>query len=89
MESINEQKEINISSKRKEDLISLPFDIKKSCTSQDPLYPITNLKERNNSNNGWISRKFCTYPQKIIIKFERYVNIKQINLVVMKRKYQK
>ena len=42
MESINEQKEINISSKRKEDLISLPFDIKKSCTSQDPLYPITN-----------------------------------------------
>ena len=89
MESINEQKEINISSKRKEDLISLPFDIKKSCTSQDTLYPITNLKERNNSNNGWISRKFCTYPQKIIIKFERYVNIKQINLIVNETKIPK
>ena len=89
MESINEHKEINISSNRKEDLISLPFDIKKSCTSQDPLYPITNLKERNNSNNGWISRKFCTYPQKIIIKFERYVNIKQINLIVNETKIPK
>ena len=89
MDSINVQKAINLSSESKGDLISLPFDIKKSCTSQDPLYPITNLKERNNSNNGWVSQKLCSYPQKIIIKFEKYVNIKQINLVINETKIPK
>ena len=89
MESINAQKELNLSSENKEDLISLPFNIKKSCTSQDPLYPITNLKERDNSNNGWVSQNLCTYPQKIIIKFEKYVNIKQINLVINETKIPK
>jgi len=89
MESINVQKEINFSSENTGNLIPLPFDIKKSCTSQDPLYPITNLKERNNSNNGWVSQELCCYPQKIIIKFEKYVNIKQINLVVNETKIPK
>jgi hypothetical protein len=65
MESINAQKEINLSSEIKEDLISLPFDIKKSCTSQDPLYPITNLKEKNNSNNGWVSQNLCLILKKL------------------------
>ena len=84
MQSRNDQKKV--SSTNIGDLISLPFDIKKSCTSQDPLYPITNLKERNNFNNGWVSQKFCTYPQKMIIKFEKYVNIKQINIIVNENK---
>ena len=84
MQSRNDQKKV--SSRNIGDLISLPFDIKKSCTSQDPLYPITNLKERNNFNDGWVSQKFCTYPQKMIIKFEKYVNIKQINIIVNENK---
>ena len=89
MQPIKGQKKINASSERKVDLISLSFDIKNNCTSQDPLYPIINLKERNNSNDGWVSQKFCTYPQKMIIKFEKYVNIKQINIVINENKIPK
>ena len=90
MESLNAQKKINLlSSESTEDLISLPFEVKQSCTSQDPLYPITNLKERNKSNNGWVSQKLCSYPQKIIIKFNKYVNIKQVNLVANETKIPK
>ena len=71
------------------DLISLPFKIKKNCLTEDPLFPINNLFEGNNSNDGWISDKFCSYPQKIIIKFEKYVDIKQINIIINETKIPK
>ena len=67
---------------------SLHFKTKKNCVSQDPLFPISNL-ERNNQNNGWVSEKFCSYPQKIIIKFDDYVNIKQINIIINETKIPK
>ena len=89
MQPINGKRKINISFENIGDLISLPFDIKKRGISQDPLYPITNLKERNNFNNGWLSQKLCTYPQKMIIKFKKYVNIKQIDIVVNENKISK
>ena len=86
MLSSKKENELKTPSEELDDLISLPFRIKKTCTSQDPLYPISNLSENNNSNNGWISEKFCDYPQKIIVQFNDYVDINQINIIINEAK---
>ena len=85
----DEKKEINKRKDTIDDLISLPFKVKKNCLSQDPLFPITNLFEGNNQNNGWVSEKFCSYPQKMVIKFDNYVAIKQINIIINETKIPK
>ena len=86
--NIDEKKEIKKPLETLKNIKSLPFKAKKNCISQDPLFPISNL-EINNQNNGWISEKLCSYPQKIIIKFDDYVNIKQINIIINESKIPK
>ena len=56
-------------------------------TSQDPSHPIDSLLNNNNNNNknpqgGWISNRYCTYPQEILIQFPTMVNIRQINILI-------
>ena len=67
-------------------IILLPFYIKKNSTLEDPSYPLSNLEKTNMNNGGWLSKKFCSYPQKIIVKFNNYVNIKQINIIINENK---
>ena len=56
-------------------------------TSQDPSHPIDSLLNNNNNNNknpqgGWVSNRYCTYPQEILIQFPTMVNIRQINILI-------
>ena len=69
-----------------QNIVLLPYYFKKNSTSEDPSFPLTNLEEKNISNGGWISQQNCTYPQKIIAKFDKYVNVKQINILINEKK---
>ena len=51
-------------------------------TSQDPSHPINYLLNNNNTKGGWISNRYCTYPQEILIQFPTMVNIRQINILI-------
>ena len=82
---MNKEKGSNSNSYNEKKLISLPYHIKAGITSEDPSFPITNLQE-NECNNGWISHKFCIFPQKMIIKFKNYVDLKQINILMNETK---
>lgn len=67
-------------------IVLLPYYFKKNSTLEDPSFPLKNLEEKNISNGGWISQQNCTYPQKIIAKFDKYVDIKQINILINEKK---
>ena len=62
-----------------------------SFSSQDPYHPINSLiKALNTKNNeGWVSKRYCTYPQEILIKFPTEVNIRQINILINENKIPK
>ena len=88
--SINEElkpkKSILKSHNNLDNTVLLPYHFKKQSTSEDPSFPLSNLEKRDISNGGWISKKSCKYPQKLIVKFERFVNIRQINLLINESK---
>ena len=63
----------------------MSYYFKSNITSQDPDYPLTNLLNKSN-NQGWLSDKFCNYPQEIIVEFQTYVNIRQINILLNETK---
>ena len=65
--------------------IPLLYFFKNNVTSQDPLYPLNNLLDKSNKK-GWISNRFCIYPQEIIVEFHSLVNIKQINILINESK---
>ena len=59
-------------------------------TSQDPFHPINRLLEKNNNTQGgWVSNRYCVYPQEILIQFPSMVNIRQINILVNESKIPK
>ena len=62
-----------------------------SFSSQDPSHPINSLLEIPHSQNnvGWVSNRYCTYPQEIMIKFPNEVNIRQINILINESKIPK
>ena len=76
-------KESNYNSKQ---FVYIPYTIKKSSTSEEHSFPLSNLEEKYISNSGWISAKYCKYPQKMIIKFNNYVNIRQIFVLINENK---
>jgi hypothetical protein len=49
-------------------LVPLLFYFQNNITSQDPSFPLNNLLNKENKV-GWISNRFCTYPQEINIEF--------------------
>jgi centrosomal protein CEP104 len=55
------------------------------ASSEDPDHPLYELM-RGTSSNGWMSVRFCTYPQEIIIQFLTPVNLKQINILSNEKK---
>ena len=62
-----------------------------SFSSQDPSHPINSLKQNQNlkTNEGWVSNRYCTYPQEFMIKFPTEVNIRQINILINESKIPK
>ena len=69
----------------KKKLVPLLFYFKNNVTSQDPQFPLNNLLNKN-TKIGWISNRFCTYPQEIIVEFHSFVNIRQINILINETK---
>ena len=59
-------------------------------TSQDPFHPINSLIQKNANNlGGWISNRYCTFPQEILIQFPTLVNLRQINILINESKIPK
>lgn len=50
-------------------------------SSEDPEHPLYELI-RGQKGPGWISSRYCQYPQNIIIQFFQPVNIRQINICI-------
>ena len=79
----------NILSSYKNRIIPLEYNII-NFTSQDQLHPINFLLLKDKKNqSGWISNRFCTYPQEILIKFPQIVNLRQINILINENKIPK
>ena len=62
-----------------------------SFSSQDPAHPINSIKNDLNRplNEGWLSNRYCAYPQEILIKFPYEVNIRQLNILINESKIPK
>ena len=62
-----------------------------SFSSQDPAHPINAIKNDLNRplNEGWLSNRYCAYPQEILIKFPYEVNIRQLNILINESKIPK
>jgi centrosomal protein CEP104 len=54
-------------------------------SSEDPDYPLFELI-RGAESSGWMSVRFCTYPQEILIQFLTPVHLKQIQLLSNEKK---
>ena len=52
-----------------------------SCSSQDPLHPISDLINNFSENEGWQSIRFCDFPQEITLQFLSPVTIKQMQFL--------
>ena len=79
----------NLLSSYKNRIIPLTYNFI-TFTSQDPLHPINLLLENNNNTKGgWLSNRYCIYPQEILIKFPSIVNIRQINILINESKIPK
>ena len=79
----------NILSSNRNRIISLPYNFV-NFTSQDPFHPIEFLLNKDDkSKGGWISKRYCTYPQELLIHFSEIVNIKQINILINESKIPK
>src|SRR5690242_2134231 len=54
-------------------------------TTEDSEYPLYELLKGADSS-GWVSVRFCTYPQEILIQFLTPVNLRQINILSNEKK---
>ena len=54
-------------------------------TTEDPELPLYELV-RGAESCGWMSVRFCTYPQEILLQFLTPVNLKQIHILANEKK---
>ena len=50
-------------------------------TSEDFEYPLLELN-KGRRGKGWLSARYCQFPQSIYIQFNQPVNVKQINILI-------
>ena len=50
-------------------------------TSEDFEHPLNELN-KGRKGNGWLSSRYCQYPQSLYIQFNQPVNVKQINILI-------
>lgn len=51
------------------------------ATSQDDDHRVIQLNEHSVSTKGWMSERFCTYPQEIILELEYQTRIRKIQIL--------
>jgi centrosomal protein CEP104 len=39
------------------------------CSSEDPQHPATELLDPTVNSKGWVSARYCEYPQEVILQF--------------------
>ena len=66
--------------------ILLPYYFKKNIKKEDPSFPLSNLEEEDIINGGWVSPQNCQYPLKLIVKFKKNVDIKQMVIIINENK---
>uniref|UniRef100_A0A1I8F3E9 UVR domain-containing protein n=1 Tax=Macrostomum lignano TaxID=282301 RepID=A0A1I8F3E9_9PLAT len=57
-----------------------PFSII-HCSSQDAGHPATALQSPSPWSTGWLSAKFCLYPQELVLGLEEPLKVRKIQLV--------
>jgi centrosomal protein CEP104 len=55
------------------------------ATTEDPDYPLYELL-RGAESTGWVSVRFCTYPQEILLQFLTPVHLKRIHILSNEKK---
>ena len=62
-----------------------------SFSSQDPKHHVNSIKSNltGQLGEGWLSNRYCAYPQEILIKFPTEVNIRQLNILINESKIPK
>ena len=80
----------NILSSYKNRISSLDYNFI-SFSSQDPSHPLKSIQKNlvSPTNEGWLSNRYCAYPQEILIKFPNQVNIRQLNILINESKIPK
>ena len=65
----------------------IPYSIY-SCSSQDPKHPVfTLLTEHDNlKDDGWLTNKYCVYPQELIVQFPFLAELNQVNVLIHDKK---
>lgn len=56
-----------------------------TSSSEDPEHSLFEIT-KGMKGKGWVSARFCSYPQEIIIQFYQPVNIRQINVIIHEKK---
>ena len=51
------------------------------CSSQDEVFPITELQSRTMHTSGWQSAKYCEYPQELGFRFEGEVDVQHLRIL--------
>lgn len=55
-------------------------------TSEDFDFPLYELMKGMSESAGWLSSRFCTYPQEILIQFIQPVRLRQLNILINEKK---
>ncbi|TPP62781.1 hypothetical protein FGIG_07563 [Fasciola gigantica] len=58
----------------------LPFRVV-HVTCQDENYPATELNHHSPATRGWVSSRFCTFPQQLIFVLEERAHLRKIQLL--------
>ena len=88
-ENSNNNSKRNILSSKRNRIFPLTYNFV-NFSSQDPYHPINYLLLKDkNTKGGWLSSRYCIYPQDILIQFPQMVNIRQINILINESKIPK
>ena len=88
-ENSNNNSKRNILSSHRNRIFPLTYSFV-NFSSQDPFHPINYLLLKDkNTKGGWLSGRYCIYPQEILIQFPQMVNIRQINILINESKIPK
>ncbi|VDP90919.1 unnamed protein product [Echinostoma caproni] len=58
----------------------LPFRLV-YVTCQDEHFPATELNHHSPATRGWISSRFCTFPQQLVFELQERANLRKIQLL--------
>ena len=42
------------------------------CTGEESGYPVTELQYYTDNTKGWLSPRFCDYPQEMVLQFHHH-----------------